>query len=128
MKANTFFFRFTSDARADILRGHSFWAEVEPFEGSTHGEGSLGGYHVAKLSGLSGYELGANTLEEAIAEIQARDFAWADKNAENWAVFAGVLSKTQDTPEACTFIATAVAFVKGQEISEEIAENWPDDF
>lgn len=118
MDQPTFFLRFTIDPDRDIKRGASLWflSDAEYERRVERGETPIwiedvGMYAIAH-SGLSGHHLKAETVEEAIAQVTAKESWFGNSGTDSWAIFEGKWSSDQDTPEGNTFNPTRVAYFR----------------
>lgn len=97
-----YFLRFTTSAKRDLKRGYSY---------HSNDEGKR-----QKLSGLCGFELSAETLEEAIEEAKER---FADMNCnrvyniesfgKDWAIYKGVMLE-EYLPDGDLFKADSIEY------------------
>lgn len=115
-----YFLRFTTDPERDIRYGKSLWrvydsAEAERLieqDKACYYNSALGEY-VLEHCGLSGHALEAETLEEALEEVQ--EGGWFGRiDRDSWAIFEGEEAvrdwryATTEESKSCDFIAHAV--------------------
>ena len=112
----TYFLRFTEDPQADIDHKYSRWYDSFGFSSAEAEENGLlkdqFGYY-KNHAGLSGHRLDAESLTEALQDIQSglgpsHGVWFRNVHKDNFAIFEGYATDMQDTPEGDTFIAERV--------------------
>jgi hypothetical protein len=113
-----FFLRFTSDPSRDIERNYSLWFIYDGEEVERMREAGKELIYVEDIgewatphAGLSGHSLDAETIDEAIAEVEAGRW-FADQSKDSWGIFEGKMCATQDTPEGDTFKAIECVYYR----------------
>jgi hypothetical protein len=108
--AEQFFLRFTEDVESDFSYGKSIWItyedeKPEPSQGVSPLWNEEYGCWCFSHKGLSGHALEADTLEDAIKEVE--DGRWfSNIKSTSWAIFAGDDASHAfgvDTPEGDDF-------------------------
>lgn len=123
-KIMALFLRFTYNPDLDIERGASFHAtdyreaditkkELAEILGCNTGDiESVNGMLVYMLNGLCGYELDAETIEEAIEEIEEGD--WQFSGIGDPVIFKGVASSDSvEVPDGDLFHPQAILKILG---------------
>ncbi len=98
-----FFLRFTTDANADLERGVSFHHANETLDNE-------------ELSGLCGFELEAETIEEAIEEVESNYSSLHHGGGvyntaafgKDWAIFSG--KYLDSVPDGHVFLASKIVY------------------
>ena len=114
----TYFLRFTETAEADMERNQSVHATdsasiaeaVEWHGGDTDDYVIIeSGLVCQKIEGLCGFELDAENLEDAMAEIENGDWGIYDADNMSWAIFDGE-DADSDLPDGDTFVAISIIY------------------
>lgn len=123
-----YFLRFTSSPTRDLENGHSLWYLGRPSEVDRVREEGVKelvydedvGMWAIKHLGLSGHELKAKTLDEAIREVREEGPWFGNPTKQSWAIFEGEnarpavynphTSKYVETPEGDDFTPHEVLY------------------
>ena len=125
------FLRFTKQPFKDIENKKSRWYEPGIDEETAKIEGYLYdkniGEYYKEHSGLSGHELDALTLPEAIKEIKKGGY-WRDIDSDSYAIYEDTgRIVAQDTPEGNTFEPYKVLFQSKKDINSFASGNPAED-
>lgn len=132
----SFYLRFTEDPNTDLEHKYSRWymddmelewAKENLKEGKDYYKDKDSDNYFKLHTGLSGHKLNAETLTDAIKEIEAKEWWFKNSKKDNWAIFESddSISTQQDTPEGDTFYPYKIWFFKNQTKDFVLKENTP---
>lgn len=110
-----FYLRFTEKPVADVKNKYSRWYDSSLSDADAKEQGYIkdedGDYYI-QHSGLSGHHLNAETLEEAIREVEHKTNVFKNVNKDSWAIFEANydVPTIEDTPEGNTFYPEKVLY------------------